>query len=514
MSAARAGQRIVFEVPMPKGMNDALDGESDDWQLIQNMYPVPGGLEMRPRAAYSAIAPHMTGTTAPTAIWQHTMADGTEYTFVIADSKLFRVTWTGTSVTFTDVTPAALNIGATAFMCSLGDRLIVTDNGSNVPWYGTNLGATPITKSNIALDAAGTGTAWGPPVVKDAKVFFVKGSSHNTIVWSEEADCTLGYEQTGYNNTWQLTQTASEDINCLIATNEELIVGRDTSIGSIYGQVNSEFKSTATQPAISPQIGITGHRAAALVNGEVWFADAMGRPHVYTPGGGPPTPVWQPASETLAGITASSSSACVVASHPELGFVLFARTGASGKKILVYDAESRRLVAIWILTGLPAGTAFDISAPAIVKDGTGTPRLAFGVYDAAFTRPEMWLFGRVDDAIDAEASNVILVGPAIRNTKYDEVRWDRIDWFMRGTPRVQLDYTTSRATYGTPLSPTVSTAVATNGGTKATIGINGFGRWIRPRFQTGTSGATDTIRCAVTGLRVEGVLSTSAPGIR
>lgn len=93
-----------------------------------------------------------TNGNAPNGFHLHVGTNGTAYNFAFAGGKLFRNADGPVSQGFVDVTPANVDIDASApvYAVSLGDSIIVND-GVNPPWIGTNLGSTPITGANIVF---------------------------------------------------------------------------------------------------------------------------------------------------------------------------------------------------------------------------------------------------------------------------------------------------------------------------------------------------------------------------
>ena len=108
-------------------------------------------------------------------------------------------------------------------------KTIIVSNGSDRPWIMSNLSATPVTRTYIDYDGAGTAwTAWGKPTVAAGKLVFIchtlnSVAAQQAIMWSEEADATVGYQQSGYDNLWEVTQS---DTDALVAIRGNAPSGR------------------------------------------------------------------------------------------------------------------------------------------------------------------------------------------------------------------------------------------------------------------------------------------------
>lgn len=244
--------------------------------------------------------------------WLHIMRDGTKYNFVIQDGKVFRVA--ADSSARTDVTPVGVTIDSgtdvRVYMQSYNDTLIVSD-GVNRPWYGTNLGATPITGTYIQMTtAAGAWTAFGQPTIfSGVLVFIVKSPAAGAaskarvaITWCEPGDQTLGYEQTGYTDFANIIQTSSRQLFAILGTNNGLYYWRDTEIGIAQGIADGSFASTATYAAVSTNIGCVAPATVLRYQDTIYFCDQLGRPQRLPIGGSVQEPqMWLQMREVVEG---------------------------------------------------------------------------------------------------------------------------------------------------------------------------------------------------------------------
>jgi hypothetical protein len=265
------------------GMNDAPQpnaSRDDEALLLQNLYGED--TELGPRTVgRPGFAPMGTqlgagGVRRGQGIVQFTKRTGTEYTVAIAGGKFYTFDW-GADL-WTEVLSAAnlagaaitLSTTARCYFVTFADKLIISD-GVNTPWAWdgtTGAGLTKLTNAPVL---------YGQPVVYYAKLFAIKNTARQTIVWSEEGDPNLGYEAGGYNNAWDLVQTQTEGLVALGATNEALYFARANSVGAITGAVTTDFKTTGTREAVSVGLGTRSPGAFLVYDNAVVFPDQFGQ---------------------------------------------------------------------------------------------------------------------------------------------------------------------------------------------------------------------------------------------
>jgi hypothetical protein len=344
-------------------------------------------------------------------VFQYNTSDGTRRTLAIAGGKFYVLTWDGTvpgagswaeAITaggFAAATGGAVTLSTTArcYACVCGNKLIVSD-GTNTPfmWDGTTV--TKLTNAPIF---------YGQPVVYGAKVFAIKNTELDTIVWSEENDPTIGYETGGYNNSWTLSQTGSENLVALGSTNEALYFFRRDSVGAIHGAVNPDFQTSATRDSVSTVIGCGSPGGVLVYDKWVWFLDMRGRIHRFAPGGAI-EPIWEQhaADSTLwedaKGLNLQSGSVPIT----ELGYLpvatdlvplvdhgmilAYQRSDTFGWR--VYGTALGRFQGIWVnfLNSMILGAVYDSVRALYVTIGIGlnaaSPSTAGVTY--AFREPE------------------------------------------------------------------------------------------------------------------------------
>jgi hypothetical protein len=151
---------------------------------------------------------------------------------------------------------------------------------------------------------AGEGRAYsvfGQPVIYTGALFVIyqqiaAAYARTTIGWSEPNLPAEGYQQTDYDNQWTLTQTASDPLYVLAATNDALYYSRQLSWGAIAGAPGVNFQGTATHDVVSGNVGCVSPATVARFLNYVYFCDVQGRPWRFAVGG-TPEPLWLQARE-------------------------------------------------------------------------------------------------------------------------------------------------------------------------------------------------------------------------
>jgi hypothetical protein len=267
-----------------KDVIDPFDAGSDYLAEARNLYPdAPEGGAWRLRPAWQQLMEVAQVLGAPAdrvgqCVFQHTALDGTEYTVTFAGGKMYLYHWD--SNWFENITPAGISIHHTnrIYCVTFADYLVVHD-GANRPWKYAFPTATAsyLTDINYAL--------YGPWAVYYAKLFAIKNSARNTLIWSEELDPNTGYENVLYLNRWILGQTEQEGLEGIVATNAALYYFRPTSIGSITGAVTEDFQSTGTRDGVTTDVGTRSPSSLMLYDDSIWFVDSLLlRQYRITPG--------------------------------------------------------------------------------------------------------------------------------------------------------------------------------------------------------------------------------------
>lgn len=286
-------------------------------------------------------------------VYQHRRADGTIDRFMFAGGKMYY--WDGTDTIPTNITPGGVTISPTnRIFCASYNGLLIVSDETNKPWtYNHATTTAALIQINAAND---TWNTKGGPVIYGGKVFFVlktkAGTSfQNSIVWSEELTPTIGYQQTGYSNFWQLAQTSNEHLGGIAAEESGLVYFRNKGIGVITGAVNSTFATSATRDSVSTTIGTDAPASIVQVDQRIFFIDLDGRPFRMTVGGGEPQPLWYPLRATIEKKLGTSGNRANVALnaagvyHEGYNMVLF--TIWDRQTIYAFDATTGAYIGIW-----------------------------------------------------------------------------------------------------------------------------------------------------------------------
>ncbi len=488
------------------GMVDSLDKQVSDPRkalLLQNVYPQDpefgaGVVGVPGFRLTSSTQLGSSGNRTTQRTYQFTQLDGTERTVGFVGGKMYTYDWGARGWTEVTLSGVSLNTSAKIFCTTFADKLVVNPNdGTNkmFTWDGTTF--TSLTNSS---------TVFGQPVVHYAKLFGIKWAERSTFIWSEENDPTTGYEAGGFNNAWTLGQTDQEPLHVLYATNEALYYFRARSIGGISGSVTTNFTTTGTHDGVSETVGSISPAAIMAHGRNIYFLSARGRPHVIRPGLGV-TPLWRAARETIAEIPQAQLSKAVAVDDTTTSHILFGvaeilQTNPTIHLAYRYnDDEPGRLSTF---SGVWRGYTFQSFD--MVKDGDLTPTIIHGSTDGY-----LYDHGQPTDALRDHAlkSGTVGIEHIVEGTSlgYD-TREDKIFDRMDVSLRAQNSLTGLVFSYTTPGGTSTLSALTIAGGfavfgtavfgtdvfaalgTEAhkALGLNGYGRWIRPKVVHQTAG--------------------------
>lgn len=239
---------------------------------------------------------------------------------------------------------------------------------------------------------AGEGAAWsafGQPVIYTGAVFFILNQlnaayARTTITWSEPNLPGEGYQQSGYDDAWTLTQTGSDPLYALAATNDALYYSRQLSWGAIAGAPGVNFQGTASHDVVSGNVGCVAYMTVKVFRNMVYFADQSGRPYRFTVGGSP-EPIWLQTRANFDVATTISPTLigglAFATIEPNLNLILFAiwpafafAQGYYQTRLYAFDAVTGIYVGQWFInTGGGGEAALDIAG--IGYDDVGNARL-------------------------------------------------------------------------------------------------------------------------------------------
>jgi hypothetical protein len=501
------------------GIRDSLDplvsNDPTRARMIQNMLPLeldkPSTFVGRPGFDQAGSQLGASAKRTGQLVCQFTKLDGTEYTVAIVGGQgIYTYDWSTEAwtqvVTVANLTSESITLSETShiYAVTFANNLVISD-GVNTPWMWDGQSGTAGLTSLTAAPVF-----YGQPVVYYAKLFAIKNTERNVIVWSEEQDATIGYETTPYSNSWQLGQTDQEGIYALAATNEALYYLRARSAGAIRGAVTPEFTADGTHEGLSQSVGTQSPDGVVVVGERVFFIDADARPHVIQ--GGQLVPLFDDLRETIRSLDRAQLAEAITRYDPTSGLVLIGvvETGQSNPSaFLCYNPTLMVPCSVW--------RGYTYHAVGIVKNADAVPVMmhlsADGyAYDHGTLSGALW-----DDELNAATQAIAhaLDGPHLGVDARNEKRWTRADVLLRAEQDLtainfkhKTPYGTSSAIAGSVESsePRYGTAVygTATWGTGIVerhlpFGLNGLGRWMRPRLDHQVIGE----RFGVTHISVE-----------
>jgi hypothetical protein len=415
--------------------------------------------------------------------------------------RLYVYDWSGRTwtepVTTANLTTAGITLSTTAtcYAVTFADKLVVSDGVNTMwTWDGTS-GAGGLTK------LTGSPIAYGQPVVYYSKLFVICAADRKTIMWSEEADATLGFEIGNYKNSWTFGQTGTSPLEALAATNAALTIIRQRGITQIRGAVNDQFSATGVQDAISQQVGTLSPASVLIWDQSVYFLGSDR--HFYRiavdgfsqVGHGHRTTL-----ETLPQNKLPQVQAQLWWGAPNQRFLVYGFVETAGSyltRYLVLKADDGATAGTW------SGWACDRLGDAL--DADGLPRLCWLGGDAALTSSEGYAYalGSLDGLIWSDGF-VAATAPVRHSLTSGFVGWDeqidkqwtRLDLTVllpSDLTGVTVTTTTNRRS-GSALTLPVITGAGGGlwdvmnwdqenwGGSeeveqKASVGLNNLGRW-------------------------------------
>ena len=339
----------------------------------------------------------------------------------------------------------------------------------------------PASTTNYYAGEAPPWSAFGQPCIYAGALFFIANvlssvSSRDTILWCEPNQPTVGYEQTGYADFWNLIQDSPNPIFALGATNLALYYWRDRSIGTIVGAPGANFQSTATHDSVSTSTGTRSPGALAQFGDTFFFVDTQGRPWKFS-SGTTPEPIWlqmrQQWIDNAAGAAAPNYiqfTACG-AIHPELNLYLVAIWTPDvvytklPVDVYAFDAVTGTYEGRWQVT---VTTGIGVGAIGTVRDGNRNLNLCIIGNNAAGspgypTNPGyVWIQYSINDGNWKDNSVVPQIQAVTSKIGYGtDVTWNARKATiiaMSNAPvnvTVQTPYTSS-STEGSALSPGAS----------------------------------------------------------
>ncbi len=438
---------------------------------------------------------------------QFSTTAGVQTSVGIVDGEIYTYNW-GTDawtkqVTTANLTTAGVTLSSSARVRGVVffDTLVLSD-GVNKPftWTGASGagGLTSLTNAPVA---------YGQPVVYYSKLFFIKNTERDTIVWSEEGLANTGYEAGGYNNAWSLGGTKGENIVSLAARNDSLGVIRPRSTTVITGAVNDAFQTTGTRAAVSERIGTSSPDGVLVLDEGTIILDSDGRPQFWPNGGGyaEGPSMWQDCVGSIEGIDRDDLPVTQIVYDPLLNLILIG-TAVAGETVMAQWLVFERTGGVPNYCGRWSG--FSADCMGVLLDGDLTPRWchadsANGIaYKHGTPSLGPWEDGFASGDVAIEH---IIIGPALGYDVDEQCRFDELSlaFFQVDETSVNIDYETSRAIAATSQTVSLTSTVggllwnvdnwdestwgaAGSGELRKRVGLKAYGRWLRPRITHST----------------------------
>jgi hypothetical protein len=465
-----------------RGMRDSEDPQTENPEyarLIQNAYPIDTemGTRVIGRPGCYGYGTRLGATDKRRVQGLYQWAVGstqTEHAVCVVGGKLY--TWQnvgsviGTDWALQTVASATLSETATVYFTQIGDVLIVSD-GVNVPfsWNGT----TDTVLANCPV-------LYGQPTVYYAKLFGIKNTERDTIVWSEEADPATGYEAGGYNNAWTLGQTDHRPLTAIRGSNEALYYWRERSMGAIRGAVTTDFVTSGTRENVSATVGTGSPNGIVTGKEDFFFLDIDGRPRALNIASGIlDDQMWRYLRETISDFDQSKLSKSVAGYDPSTDMVLLgcvADGSTECDRYIAISANTRNIAGIW--------RGWTVTAMGTIRSNvTGYGMVVmFGTANGYVYKVQDNYANDVLSTTDGGSTAIshVLTGSHLGAHIYGEkrfLRWD-VDAWVPTDMALTFTYTTNR---GTPTAQTKTidlSSFPTN--YHASVGLLGCGRWIIP----------------------------------
>ena len=231
--------------------------------------------------------------------------------------------------------------------------------------------------------------AFGRPTEYQGSLFFISKTlqgvaSRVTLLWCEPNTPLIGYEQSGYNDFWNLIQMGSDPIYAIQGTNIGLYYFRDSAIGLASGTPSVNFSTTATQDAISARVGTQAPDSVRTFLTNMFWVDNQGRPWMLS-FGNEPVDIYKQmraVSDAATGaaypaVTSYTATAAIVPDRNLYAVAIWSpapATPTSPTDIHVFDAVTGTYQGRWQIMGSNAG-AISVNSLGVTRDTNGQQRL-------------------------------------------------------------------------------------------------------------------------------------------
>lgn len=509
------------EIPLEdgpwSGMLDSLSPttrQPGKYLLGQNTYPldpeIADGMVGRPGVRQMGAQLGAVGFRQGQGTFQFNKASGAKFTVQIVGGKFYTLDWAGELwievVTAANLATAGIVLDKVSRVRFLDfqNKLLVSD-GVNKPWlWDGTAGAGGLTL------LANAEAFYGQPRAYFARVLGISAANPDVLLWSETDNANLGYRSGGYNNAWSLTQNDPDRLFSILATNEAVYVLRARGGTTLSGAPGPDFRAQAARDSLSDTFGTLSPDVTTMHDVNIMVLDADMHPQLLRPGAAGFIPIWRELRETTKRLSKDpllmAKCMCVYWSPAGLYLIAVPDSGAAEcNMILAYDGKGATPVAVGIWRG------WEMTTLAMVENANGQPYLLH-----SDSTGRVYLHGNPDDAApwdDVMATGTVAIEhihecqPLGYSTKREKI-FDRIDIGTRSrTPQtLEISWRTPRgqgapqtivigATFlgfdsgifddpSTVFDPGIDTTEETHGD----VGVDGEGRWIKPKLRHQTIG--------------------------
>ena len=509
------------EIPLEDGpwdgMLDSLSPTAKSlgkYLLAQNTYPLDpelgDGMVGRPGVRQMGAQLGSVGFRQGQGTFEFHKASGAKYTVQVTGGKFYSLDWATETwnevVTGANLATAGITLDKVARVAFLEfqSKLLVSD-GINKPWlWDGTAGAGGLTLLTNAEPF------YGQPQSHYARIIAIAAANLDTIIWSETDTPNSGYRTGGFNNAWSLTQTDPDRLYSIITSNTFLYVLRARGGTTLSGPPGPAFESEANRDSLSDTIGTMSPFATVFHDVNILLLDASLHPQLLRPGAAGFIPLWRELRETTKRLPKDPIllEKCITVFYEPANLYLMAvpdSGAAECNMLLVLDAKGGTPVPVGVWRG------WEMTTLAMVENINGQPYLFH-----SDSTGRVYLHGNPEDSApwdDIMAAGTVAIEhihecqPMGYSTKREKV-YDRIDIGTRGRTQqtLEISWRTPQG-QGAPqtivigqtflgfdsgifddpstvFDPGIDTTQETHGD----VGIDGEGRWIKPKVRHQTLG--------------------------
>lgn len=219
--------------------------------------------------------------------------------------------------------------------------------------------------------ANGAWAVWNDrPQIIVASVAAVTTAFGNVLTWGEVAAANTGYQQTGYDNNWALTQVDNDTIFGVAAVEGTLYAVRANAVTVITGTSMDTIRTQATREGIEG-VGSTSPKSFWVWNNALYIVDRIGRPWKIRPDR-TLVPLWEQMRSITEAFTAAQiatlNTTAYVRIFPAYNLVFFKLVDTT--KLYVFRLDTDEYFDYWTLQV----NTETMDAMGLVRDSNKTPQ--------------------------------------------------------------------------------------------------------------------------------------------